>query len=88
MVAVANAAVVVDFDTLSSDERTEALRQLASFAEDRYLHQTTIERGDGTHQFFEDLPVALSAADSSERTDSEREPGGLNAMTLVLLLLG
>lgn len=60
-----SSAVVVDFDTLSSDERTEALRQLASFAEDRYLHQTTIERGDGTHQFFEDLPVALSAADSS-----------------------
>lgn len=60
-----SSAVIIDFEKLSGDERDEALRQLASFAEDRYLHQTTIELDDGTHQFFEDLPVALAVVDES-----------------------
>ncbi len=39
-----------------------ALEQLASFAEDRYLHQTTIAGDDGSLRFYEDLPAALAVA--------------------------
>ncbi len=38
----------------------EALRQLAAFAEDRYLHQTMVQR-IGKTTFYEDLPLALQA---------------------------
>jgi hypothetical protein len=38
----------------------EAVHQLAAFAEDRYLHQTMIQR-DGRTTFYEDLPLALQS---------------------------
>ena len=42
-------------------ERQQAKQALASFAEDRYLHQTSVRAGcDGAMQFFEDLPQALT----------------------------
>jgi hypothetical protein len=40
---------------------TEALVELATFSEPRYLHQTCVRAPDGDVRFFEDLPLALSA---------------------------
>ena len=38
----------------------QALDELRSFAEDRYLHQTTIAIDGGEVEFFDDLPAALA----------------------------
>lgn len=62
-----SSAVVVELDHLPAPERKLALRQLASFAEDRYLHQTVVQRGQPV--FYEDLPKAL--ADESAQRGSE-----------------
>ena len=45
----------IDFEAIEEDEREFALSHLASFAEPRYLHQTTIMSGDGNRSFHEDL---------------------------------
>jgi hypothetical protein len=63
-----SAAIGMDLADLPTDRRAEALRQLSQFAEDRYLHQTTIGGSGGgggsarCTRFFEDLPDALAAA--------------------------
>lgn len=62
-----SSAVVVDFDSISPSERSTAMSQLASFAEDRYLHQTTIQQSGGETQFFEDLPIALQTVSNPEQ---------------------
>ncbi len=54
-----SSAVVVDFDQIDPSQRQDAYAQLSSFAEDRYLHQTTIQHGDARPHFFDDLPDAL-----------------------------
>lgn len=54
-----SSAVVVDFDAIDAGDRGKAISQLAEFAEDRYLHQTTIQTADDSIAFFEDLPLAL-----------------------------
>ena len=56
-----SSAVVVDFDVIEPPDRTEAVQQLSTFAEDRYLHQTTIQNKKGEIQFYEDLPLALKS---------------------------
>ena len=62
-----SSAVVVDFDQIDPLDRQAAHAQLTSFAEDRYLHQTTIQRQDAELQFFRDLPEALqSVGDGSQ----------------------
>ena len=59
-----SSAIRVCFDELSDDERRQALAQLASFAEDRYLHQTMVRESlDAEPEFFEDLPLALKSLD-------------------------
>lgn len=45
-----------------------ALRQLAAFCEERYLHQTTLKAPDGGFAFYDDLPHALE--------DLENTPSG------------
>jgi hypothetical protein len=55
-----SAAIEAPLARLGDSERSEALRQLREFAEDRYLHQTVI-RGAGGDRFYEDLPQALAA---------------------------
>lgn len=58
-----SAALRIDFDALASDDRALALAALASFAEDRYLHQTCVRSAStGQVQFFADLPQALLTA--------------------------
>jgi hypothetical protein len=62
-----SAAVRVAFDELSPADRDLAARQLAGFAEDRYLHQTCILRpGAERPQFYEDLPLALETRHDGE----------------------
>ena len=56
-----SSAVQARFDVLDSDGRSEMMRQLGEFAEDRYLHQTVIRGEGGEQSFHDDLPVLLSA---------------------------
>jgi hypothetical protein len=50
-------------------ERRDALcKELSSFAEDRYLHQTSVRTSrDEPVSFFDDLPEALAAARDNPR---------------------
>jgi hypothetical protein len=57
-----SAAVGLDLGNTPPGDRPAALKQLAEFAEDRYLHQTTVRTGTTpSPRFFEDLPAALQA---------------------------
>ena len=58
-----SAALAMDlelFEPPAAEARRAAVKQLAQFAEDRYLHQTVVHRG-GEDVFYEDLPPALAA---------------------------
>jgi len=57
----------IDFDALEEDQRAEAMNQLRSFVEPKYLHQTTVMAADGTVRFHEDLPDALARQDAAGR---------------------
>ncbi len=59
-----SSAVGLSLDRIPPDQRAAALKQLAGFGEDRYLHQTMV-RNDPARPptFHEDLPLALAAAD-------------------------
>jgi sugar phosphate isomerase/epimerase len=58
-----SSAIEADFSRLDAQQHDEALNQLRSFQEERYLHQTLIRRGHGAEatRLCEDLPVALDA---------------------------
>ena len=56
-----SSAVNVDFDSGSEEERRLKRQQLGSFAEPKYLHQTSVRVGDDV-KFFEDLQLALESA--------------------------
>ena len=56
-----SSAIRIPFDAMSAPERTDALRQVQGFAEDRYLHQTMIRLPDGELDFYEDLPKAIAS---------------------------
>jgi sugar phosphate isomerase/epimerase len=57
-----SSAVVVDWQSMSNHRRSEALDQIAGFAEDRYLHQTGCWKETGEFKFVEDLPGLVSTA--------------------------
>jgi len=58
-----SSAVSLPLDQLAPQERQPALRQLAGFNENRYLHQTMVRASaDVEPVFYEDLPQALAAA--------------------------
>ena len=59
-----SSAIRIPFDAMSDPERTDALRQVQAFAEDRYLHQTMIRRPDGDMDFYEDLPLAIASIEN------------------------
>jgi hypothetical protein len=62
-----SAAIRIDWQSKSLEERVVAWKQLSSFAEDRYLHQTTIRRDAAQGiTLSEDLGVALSTVQSVE----------------------
>lgn len=56
------------FERPAGEARRKAIKQLAQFAEDRYLHQTVVRR-NSEDVFYEDLPLALEA----ERDDPRGE---------------
>ena len=59
-----SSAIRIPFDAMSETERADALRQVQSFAEDRYLHQTMIRLPDGEMEFHEDLPLAIASIEN------------------------
>ena len=58
-----SSAVEVDFDGLDAAGEIEARKQLSSFNESKYLHQTSVQHAGGDRSFFVDLPDALAAED-------------------------
>ena len=55
-----SSAVAVDFEAEAPEQIPAKLQQLQSFAEPRYLHQTSVRDDNGT-LFYEDLCSALQA---------------------------
>ena len=72
-----SSAVRCDFDQIAPAERAEAIAQLSTFAEDRYLHQTMVRETDGGDAadaepvFYEDLPLALATVDDPKSLTSQ-----------------
>lgn len=67
-----SSAIVLPLDEIASEERANAIQQLRSFAEDRYLHQTVIKSSESDLPvFFEDLPRALEAVIKPEDLTGE-----------------
>ena len=62
-VQISSAVCTPDLDAISPADRAAALAQLASFREERYLHQTCVRTGpNNPPTFYEDLPLALATA--------------------------
>lgn len=62
-----SSAVALDAEGLSAEQYSEAMTQLWSFAEDRYLHQTSLRRSpQSPPELYCDLPSALVAASRDE----------------------
>lgn len=59
-----SSAVCADFETRDADSRAALQRELSSFVEDRYLHQTSVCRPDGECHFYEDLTLALHSEEA------------------------
>ena len=67
-----SSAICVDFDQLQPADRGAALRQLGSFAEERYLHQTSIRHPDDDQpRFYEDLVEALRGVQNVSQLRSQ-----------------
>ena len=56
-----SSAVEVNFDKLSPSEAEDARRQLSTFVEPKYLHQTMVRESARGSKFYVDLPDALAA---------------------------
>ena len=70
-----SSAVRVDFDQLEKQQRRDALDQLRSFAEGRYLHQTLVRKAEESgsqDEFMDDLPAALAALGTGEASGEWR----------------
>ena len=65
-----SSAVRVDFNTIEPEKRSDALEQLASFDEPRYLHQTSIREKSGETRFHEDLSLALDTVKQARELSS------------------
>jgi len=56
-----SSSVVLPLERIASAQRDEAVKQLRTFSEDRYLHQTVIRNSeDSCPVLYEDLPLALA----------------------------
>jgi sugar phosphate isomerase/epimerase len=67
-----SSAVRVPFQSLDLTQGRAARAQLAAFAEDRYLHQTTVElKGGDPPAFYQDLPEALAEHASDDGLGGE-----------------
>jgi hypothetical protein len=54
------------FEPPADEARKAAIKQISQFTEDRYLHQTVVQK-DGEDVFYEDLKLALDAEASDPR---------------------
>ena len=59
-------------EATSAADRAAAITALATFAEDRYLHQTCVSIDGGEPRFFEDLPQALQTIDVGRQAQDWR----------------
>ncbi len=67
-----SSAIILPFDEIVPEQRADALHQLRSFAEDRYLHQTVIRASpDAEPVLFEDLIAALVTVIDPEELTSQ-----------------
>ncbi|PQO44514.1 metabolite traffic protein EboE [Blastopirellula marina] len=57
-----SSAIEIRFADLTPEQRQEVLSEVSRFAEDRYLHQTTVRDAAGNLRFYEDLPYVLNEA--------------------------
>jgi hypothetical protein len=65
-----SSAIELDASSMSVDQRQAAIDQLSRFAEDRYLHQTTVHLESGLPaKFYDDLTLALAAARDQPRVE-------------------
>ncbi len=55
-----SSAIDVDWDSMLLEDRRTTFDQLKNFAEDRYLHQTTVKTDNSPAVLHEDLPALLS----------------------------
>ncbi len=63
-----SSAIVLRLDAIPQEQRASALEQMRGFSEDRYLHQTLVQRSaERGLEFFEDLPAALDWANDPSR---------------------
>lgn len=68
-----SSALHIHWDALSPSERTVAWEQLASFVEERYLHQTVTRSGPaGSVRFHEDLGPLMATTDREKLEGSWR----------------
>jgi len=56
-----SSAIHVDWDAIQNETKFETFQQLRKFAEDRYLHQTTVQIGNRPAKMHEDLPALLAS---------------------------
>ena len=56
-----SSAIHVDWDTIRNDRKLATFQQIRKFAEDRYLHQTTVQVDNGPATLHEDLPLLLAS---------------------------
>ena len=67
-----SAAIRINWQPMSLEDRVAALKQLKEFAEDRYLHQTTTqETAGGKTAMFHDLINALASVRSESELSGE-----------------
>lgn len=61
-----SSAVEFDLSVHDRQHRAATLAALRRFAEDRYLHQTTLQLVGGATRHFDDLPEAITAIDGED----------------------
>ena len=67
-----SSSVVLPLERIASAQRAEAVKQLRTFSEDRYLHQTVIRNSeDSCPVLYEDLPLALAELTAPQNLTQE-----------------
>ncbi len=63
-----SSAIEADWDSMTKSDKSLALGQLRTFAEDRYLHQTSVVANPGEPtRLVEDLPQLLAAVEDADK---------------------
>lgn len=62
-----SSAINIDWDSIAADGKQATFDQLKNFAEDRYLHQTTVQTDNKPTVLHEDLPDLLASVSSPNK---------------------